>query len=162
MSKEQQELNLVKHNIGATKGKRSSFQTATNVDDFLDKEKTIDDKKPWNKLNKMQKIQKLSLYVKDVQKKHDMTPEQTQELKSYLKKAIDHKKLTRIKDVEYDVETALITNIPSLMVTKQSPRSKQFKFTLKATEQKKSTLKNLGIVKKKNKKNKPIKIEQDK
>ena len=63
MSKEQQELNLVKHNIGATKGKRSSFQTATNVDDFLDKEKTIDDKKPWNKLNKMQKIQKLSLYV---------------------------------------------------------------------------------------------------
>ena len=91
-----------------------------------------------------------------------MSSEQTQELKNYLKKAIDHKKLTRIKDVEYDFDKALITNIPSLMVTKQSPRSKQFKFTLKLNEQKKSTLKNLGIVKKKGKKNKPIKIEQDK
>lgn len=162
MNKEQQELNLVKHNIGITKGKRSTFQTTTNIDDFLDKEKTIDDKKPWNKLNKMQKLQKLSLYVKDIQKKHDMSSEQTQELKTYLKKAIDHKKLTRIKDVEYDVDKAIITNIPSLMVSKLSPRSKQFKFTLKLNEQKKSTLKNLGIVKKKGKKNKPIKIEQDK
>ena len=67
------------------------------------------------------------------------TTEQQQELLQYIKTCIHRKKLSKIKDVEYDKEKGINNNIPSLTFDKTRQ-----KFTLKASEKKKSSLKGLA------------------
>ena len=57
---------------------------------------------------------------------------------------MQHKKLQRVKDVEYNMKTGKITKIPGL---KWEPSKN--KFTLKNNDKKGNTLKNLAPIKKK-------------
>lgn len=151
MNKEQQELNLVKHNIG-TLNNDSNYEKIDNLQTYLNSEMDGTYCKPWTKLNKMQKMEKLHEYAASYKNKNDIDEHLMEELKLYLRKALDQKKLGKRSDIEYDEETGIIKNIPNLTYHKSSPRSKAGRFTLKSSSGgKSSTLKNLGIVKKKRK-----------
>lgn len=118
----------------------------TNIETFLEKEKNINKKQHWSKLSKLSKKNKLLDYCEEYSTKHSLNDEEIQELRSFLLKSLDRKKLQRVKDVIYDIETQTIINIPTLTLNKQTN-----KYTLKNLEKKVSTLKSLAPRKPKHK-----------
>ncbi len=117
--------------------------TITNVHNMLDNEiiQTNKEKQPWSKLNKLCKINKLMEYCDKCKIKHGLNEEDTNELKEYLKKLLDRKKLIRVRDVTYDKETGEIININELHIEK---KDNKHRFTLKQNDKKKSSLSNLS------------------
>ena len=107
---------------------------ALNVDNFLKNESQINKKKTWSKLGKANKLMKIVEYVEIFLKKNNLSITKKKELKKYLLTCLHRKKLQRVKDVIYDVESGKIINIPGLIFNKN-------KFTLRRTERKSGTSK---------------------
>ena len=101
------------------------------------------DKKPWNKLEKMTKIKKLFDYV-DTKTNN---PHLAIEIKNYLRKSFERKRLQRTKDVIYNSTLGFIEDIPDFILN-----SKTNKFYLQRTGKNNCFLKNLAPKKKKRKK----------
>ena len=114
----------------------SSKLTTKNISNFLEEEKKINSRKPWNKLEKSTKLKKLNEFVLYYSKENSLTPKKSTELKDYLFVALERKKLQRTKDIVYDTNTGKIKNIPGLDFNKKSN-----KFTLKRVDRKKKPLK---------------------
>lgn len=116
----------------------SSKLTTKNIANFLEEEKKINSKKPWNKLEKSTKLKKLIDFVTIYSKDNDLSIVKSSELKDYLFVSLERKKLQRTKDIVYDIITGKIKSIPGLDYNKNSN-----KFTLKRVDRKTNTLKNL-------------------
>lgn len=114
-------LNGAPENVCGTEDNVDSFQ------DFIDNQQEADIYKPWSKLEKMVKMNRLESYVDGLNDKLSpmvegdiaLKEERKQELKQYLKTALDRKKLQRIKDVVYDKEHGCIKDIPGLTFNKK-------------------------------------------
>ena len=106
----------------------------SNIDNFLKEERRINSKKTWGKLGKANKLKKIVEFVDVFSKKHSLSTSKKKELKQYLLTCLHRKKLQRIKDVVYNVETGKITNIPGLVFNKN-------KFTLRRVDRKSTTSK---------------------
>lgn len=128
----------------------------TNIESFLEKERSINKKQHWSKLSKLTKKNKILDYWREYSNKHELPETEKQELKVFLLKSLDRKKLQRVKDVIYDVETQMIINIPTLTINKQTN-----KYTLKNLDKKISTLKSLAPRKKKKRKEKKEKRNKE-
>lgn len=113
--------------------------------------------KPWSKLDKMSKIDKLNDYVERIKEKEGLSMKEKLELKQFLRNCVDRKKIQKSKDIIYDKENGIIKEIPILQIVKKG----QKRFTLKQTDKKDSTLKNLSLSRK-NRIVKPIKKQDDK
>ena len=135
-------INNNSNNINKTNDKN----TIDNIDAFLSNEIKYNEKQPWSKLGEGVKLKKINEFALTYCNKHKSHKNKKNELIKYLKKCMNHKKLQRVKDVEYNMKTGKITKIPGLKweISKN-------KFTLKNTDKKGSTLKNLAPIKKKKK-----------
>ena len=109
-----------------------------DIDKFLEDEKLSNTKSSWNKLNKIDKVNKLYDFAIDYGKKNELTNNEVNELKKYLKMSLDRKKLQNLKEVSYDKEKGVVTNLIHLQYNKNTK-----KFTLRNNEKKTSTIKNL-------------------
>jgi hypothetical protein len=143
MSEECHELKNIKYQTLLLNGNTIDFDdqsTQKDIHTYLDNEQKNNDYcKPWSKLDKLSKIEKLYEYAEIYIQKEKMKSDNLSVMKKYLREALDKKRLQRIKDVVYDKEQGKITNIPGLVFKKQSR-----KFTLRNQEKRSSTLKNLG------------------
>ena len=108
-----------------------------NIENFLEKEKELNKKKPWSKLGKASKLKRINEYIIKYAKDNTLTEALTKQLRVYLLNSLDRKKLSRQKDVVYDMKTNKIKSIPGLVFNKN-------KFTLKRSDKKTSTLKCLA------------------
>jgi hypothetical protein len=115
-----------------------SSNDLSNLEKFLENEKNNNKIEPWSKLDKTMKTKKLMAYVDKYKDDNSLSNEEEQLLIYFLKDCVDKKKLIRVKDVIYDKETGMIKNIPALNYNKQKKH-----FTLKNTDKRLSTLKNL-------------------
>jgi hypothetical protein len=70
--------------------------------------------------------------------KNVLTTEEHELLVTFLKDCLDRKRLSRVKDVEYDKKTGEVSSVPSLAYTKSTRH-----FTLRTTDKRVSTLKSL-------------------
>jgi len=120
-----------------------------NIDNFLAMENQHNQKQPWCKLGDGTKIKKIFEYINEYSSKNKLTEEDKKRLKVYLKKCMERKKLQRVKDVQYNIITQKIMNIPGLIFHKEKN-----KFTLKNIDKKGSTLKSLAPKKRKKRKKK--------
>ena len=107
----------------------SSKSNISSLDCFLQKNQK-NEKKSWSKLEKATKLKKLSEFC------DNQDCENKDNLKKFLLKCLQRKKLQRSKDVNYDEETGKIIDIHGLIFNK-----KKQKYTLKRTGKKGSTLK---------------------
>lgn len=142
MSEECMELQNIEYQtmlLNSNSKVKSNKEDTSNIDGFLEKEKKNNQNKPWSKLGKNQKIQKLTEYIQKITKKHNFSVDELEKLREYLIKCIDRKKLQRVKDVTYDVKTGKIKAIPSLIFDKTKR-----KFTLKKSDKNKSSLRSLA------------------
>ena len=129
-----------------------STPNTENIEIFLRNEKESNKNKPWSKLSKASKLKKINQYVIIYSEEKKLNEEQRKDLKIYLLKCLERKKLQRQKDVIYDIETNIIKSITSLIFNKTTN-----KFTLKRSDKRTSTLKSMApkkIKKKRIKKNK--------
>lgn len=109
-----------------------------NLDKFLENEKTTNGNDTWSNLDKTAKIRKLQVFAEMYKEENELCEEECAALMRFLKDALDHKKIQRVKDVVYDKTTGIIKSIPSLSYNKQTSH-----FTLKNVDKRVSTLKSL-------------------
>ena len=132
---------LKQHNL---KESDPNDSNTLDLNAFLLNEQKINKSATWYKLTKMNKIHKLNEYTEEVLKeKNELTDEEVNEIKKYLKVRLDRKKLGNVKEIIYNKEEQKITDIPGFSFNKQSR-----KFTLKNHEKRASSLKNLPNYKK--------------
>ena len=109
-----------------------------NIDQILEKEKTLNKSEPWSKLFKSSKTQKLHSFAEKYGQKHNLSAKEVKELKIFLSKSLETK-LSKTKDVLYNKDTQEVTDVPGLQ---QHPSSRAF--TIRAdTSKRPSTLKSL-------------------
>uniref|UniRef100_A0A6C0BRK9 Uncharacterized protein n=1 Tax=viral metagenome TaxID=1070528 RepID=A0A6C0BRK9_9ZZZZ len=116
------------------------------IDNFLEKEKETNKSQPWNKLNKKNKVEKIIHYCNVFSEENSFSESNNEELQRYLLKALDNKKFTKIKDINYNKEDGVIKDIPGLFFDK-----KKKIFTIKNQDNRVSTSKNLAPKTKKSK-----------
>lgn len=107
-----------------------------DIDQFLEEEKNKNKNASWNKLTKVDKINKLKTFTEEYGAEHKLTESEVKELKTYLKSALDRKRLQNLKEVSYDKENGKIISITHLSYNKSNK-----KFTLKNNDKKSSTIK---------------------
>ena len=89
--------------------------TSNNIlSNFLENESCANKKENWSKLDKTQKIKKLITHIDNLQKKYKLSDDETSKCHKYLLKCLERKALSKVKDVIYDKETGLISEIPNL------------------------------------------------
>jgi hypothetical protein len=112
----------------------------SNIDDFLEKERTLNKEDQWVKLDKSMKMKKMSAFVETYATENNLCMKDKTALYEFLTSSIDQKKLTKTKEVIYDKLTGTIKSIPCLVHCPASIK----KFTLKRCEKRQSTLKSLA------------------
>ena len=113
------------------------------IDEMLETEKKNMNSEPWNKLDKRLKIQKLHAYAEKYGKENALPAKEVKALKTFFSACLTKDKLAKVKDVDYDKETGVISNISSLAFNITTHA-----FTLRNIEKKVSTLKSLTPKKK--------------
>lgn len=142
---------------------RKDTNDIDNLENFLENEKKHNKNEHWSKLDKCEKIKKLTIFANTYKSNNKLSSEQEEKLVLFFKDMMDKKLLQRVKDVVYDKELGIIKDIPGLMFNKQNKNftikntSKLHISTLKSLAPKKrnmnATLKNIG--------NAPLKLEED-
>jgi hypothetical protein len=112
----------------------------SNIDDFLEKERTLNKEDQWVKLDKSMKMKKMSEFVETYATENNLCLKDKTALHEFLNSSIDQKKLIKTKEVIYDKLTGTIKSIPCLVHCPTSIK----KFTLKRCEKRQSTLKSLA------------------
>jgi hypothetical protein len=127
---------MLLHGVPAAETKTSD--SLSNLEKFLEENKTSNQAEPWNKLDKTMKTKKLLVFAETYGAKNEFTEEESILLIAFLKDCLDKKRIQRVKDVVYDKETGIITDIPALTYLKTNKH-----FTLKNVDKRVSTLRNL-------------------
>jgi hypothetical protein len=115
-----------------------SSNDMSNLEKFLEDNKTKNQNEPWSKLDKTVKTKKLITFAENYSKEKSYDESETTLLIAFLKDSLDKKRLQRIKDVEYDKAKGEIKDIPALHFNKATKH-----FTLKNVDKRMSTLKSL-------------------
>ena len=143
MSETCQELQNIKYQTMLLNHNSKIYETTPNTENieiFLENEKASNKSKPWSKLSKASKLKKIVDYVTEYSNEKKLTEIETTDLRIYLLKCLERKKLQRQKDVVYDIDTNKIKSINGLTHNKTTN-----KFTLKRQDKKSSnTLKSLA------------------
>jgi len=149
--KENQELKNLKYKTMFINKQNATKENLTNIQAFLENEKTQQSNETWTKLDKLNKLNKLNKFADEYAKESKLNSTETKNLKILLKEQLEKKNFTRIKDVTYDKQTGKIKAIPSLHYNKTLKR-----FTIKNTDKRVHTTKCLTPKRnKKTLKNKP-------
>jgi hypothetical protein len=118
---------------------KETTENLTNMEDFLQKEKQLNENIPWAKLDKIIRIKKINEYADEFIRKNTITDLLNGNLKLYLRECLDKKLLNRVKDVIYDKEKGYIESIPLLIFNKVNKN-----FTLKQSDKRTGTSKCLA------------------
>jgi hypothetical protein len=87
--------------------------------------------RPWHRIERGLRLNRLRIYVEDVAPAHNMTKEEKDNFFIYLQRALDKKLLNTLKVVQYSQETQRITAIKGLEVGRQSSGAMRWAFMTK-------------------------------
>lgn len=84
------------------------------LDAFLDRDKRENANEGWNRLNRTMRLRKLTEYATTYCAENALAEDERAQLVAFFRDCLDRKKLHRIKEVLYDVESGRILNVPVL------------------------------------------------
>lgn len=84
------------------------------LDALLEKEKQYNKSDAWNKLNKTVKLQKLHQFAETYGQTNQLPVKDIKALKLFFNESLDKNKLQKTKDIAYDKEKGIITNVLGL------------------------------------------------
>lgn len=114
-----------------------NIERLNNLEKFLETSTVKTSTDGWNKLDMTVKMQKVTDFVNEYHKEHSISDSERDELYKYVRDCLDKKKLTRVKDVDYNIETGKLVTIHGLYYNKTSK-----KYTIKNGDSKKSSVLN--------------------
>lgn len=106
------------------------------ITQVLEDEIILNKKESWNKLDKTVKLSKLADYAKYYVMKYELDESLISKLSLFLKSKLNQKRLTTNKDVIYDIEKMILTDIPNLVYVNET-------FVLERNDKRTSTVKSL-------------------
>jgi hypothetical protein len=141
------------HNTSAT-------DSVSNIEQYLERERSHKVNEPWGRLDKTVKLSKLNAFAKKYIQDNSLPESEVGALVAYLSTCIDHKKIVKTKDVVYDKTTGTIVSIPILTHLNSQCQGQgqcqsqahgqpnehahtSVKFTLRRCDKRQSTLKSL-------------------
>tara|TARA_E500000331_G_C17079469_1_gene636244 strand:- start:16 stop:648 length:633 start_codon:yes stop_codon:yes gene_type:complete len=127
----------------------NTTSSENDIDSFLEKERKTNQNEPWNKLNKTDKLSKLKAFSQFFIESEEINTDYEDKLYKFLKMNLENKKIQKVKDLEYDKENGIISEIYGLKLLKEVGRF----YLSKPGDQHVSTSKNLAPKKKKSIKN---------
>jgi len=129
---------VIQSNIISSPTYEETAETNYNtLDALLEKEKLHNKSDGWNKLNKTVKLQKLHQFAETYGHTNQLPVKDVKALKTFFNESLDKNKLQKTKDVVYDKETGIITNVLGLFFNTTNRA-----FTLKSMDTKRvSTIK---------------------
>ncbi len=116
----------------------SSESGETQIYELLEREKNSMSTEPWNKLDKRLRIQKLHSYAEKYGRETGLPHREIKLLKQFFSECLTQNKLSKVKDVEYNKDTGIITHIPGLFLNSTTRM-----FTVRNLENKTSSIKSL-------------------
>ena len=117
------------------------------LDQFLEEECKLNKKEHWIKLDKPDKLIKLKKYGLKLIEKYNLNDDEIKNMDRFFESCIELKKITKIKDIEYNKELCEIISIPIILFNEINRI-----FYIKKSDKHVSTLKSVPV-----KKNKTIK-----
>jgi hypothetical protein len=87
--------------------------------------------RPWHRIERGLRLNRLRIYVEDIALVHNMTKEEKENFFMYLQRALDKKLLNTLKVVQYNQETQRITAIKGLEVSRQVNGAMRWAFMAK-------------------------------
>ena len=141
---------LLNNNNNNNSFKSNTHTNSEKINSLLKLETVLNEKMSWSKLDKTIKYIKIKEYILDLKEKHALSQSEIDTTNTEMLDHLNKRKLYKVKDVDYDIESGKITNIQSLFFNKNTRR-----FSLK-NERRVSTLKSLAP-KKRSSKTKTIK-----
>jgi len=142
-NKECKEYNSLKYRTMIMTGKNIDQEllhesTQQELDKFLHDEQTANEKQSWSKLSKTERLKKIDTFIADIfVKQYSLSEEETENLKGFVNKLLERKKLLKTNELSYNEENGIIEEIPALLFNNKTRR-----FTLN---------KNLSTIQKKSK-----------
>lgn len=100
------------------------------MDDLLKKletEKELRFKKPWAKLEKGNKLNRLNLYIENEIKEKELNEDTGKKLKKLLNTIFEKGILSKSSEIEYCIETSMILSIKNLIYNEEK---KEYNFNL--------------------------------
>ena len=95
---------------------RTDYAVNENLQRLLDSEATTAYKKPWHRLERGLRINRIRLFCQDMMEKRQLKQAETDALFTLLMKALDKKTLNSKTAVIYDMDTERITEIKYLVM----------------------------------------------
>ena len=130
---------VIQNNILSPTYEETAETNYNTLDALLEKEKLYNKSDGWNKLNKTVKLQKLHQFAETYGQTNQLPVKDIKALKNFFNDSLDKNKLQKTKDVVYDKEKGIITNVLGLFFN-----STNRAFTLKNMDTKRvSTIKSL-------------------
>lgn len=127
-SKECKEYNSLKYRTMIMTGKdidqklehESSQQ---ELDKFLQKEQTANEKQPWSKLSKTERLKKIDVFIgSNISKQYSLDDSEIDDLNGFVNKLLERKKLLKTSELSYNEETGMIEEIPALLFNSKTRR----------------------------------------
>ena len=114
------------------------------INTILEQEIKLNKKEAWNKLDKTRKLKSLNDYAAMYCRNHNLTePLTLKNLRDFLKLKLNQRRFNSNKDLVYDIEKGVITNIPTLVYDNET-------FILNRNDNRHSTIRCLTPTIKKN------------
>lgn len=93
------------------------------LDNFLQKEQTANEKQSWNKLSKTERLKKIYFFIEtNISKKYSLDEEEIGDLNVFVNKLLERKKLLKTTELSYNEESGMIEEIPALLFNSKTRR----------------------------------------
>lgn len=118
-------------------GKLNQSDSNLKIKELIEKEREECYLKPWNKLDKGMRLNRLKLFIQEYSEKESLTENKKKKLSHLLLTACHNSKLTKNTEVEYDTNSGIIISIKTLKTDStnfhlENTTSKKVKHTSKS------------------------------
>ena len=118
------------------------IQTNTNKDTLIEQEQVTRYQKPWSKLDKGVKLNRILLFIKQEKTDKSLTINQEKQLKHLLIHLFENNGLNKSSDIDYNIESMKIESIKLLNYNEQVSKYsiQKINYKSKATSKSKSNI----------------------
>lgn len=128
INKECKEYNTLKYRTMIMTGKDIDQKlecesSQEELDIFLQKEQTANEKQPWSKLSKTERLKKIDIFIgNNLSKQYSLDASEIDDLTIFVNKLLERRKLLKTSELSYNEDTGMIEDIPALLFNGKSRR----------------------------------------
>lgn len=120
-NKECKEYNSLKYKTMIMTGhnieERETNETSEyQLDCFLLREKETNIKQTWSKLSKTDRLKRINVYIEEIMTQlYELNEDEVQKTKLFIHNLIERKRIVKVNEIDYNIETGKIVNIPIIL-----------------------------------------------